>query len=169
MLIGRSKGCMSTDAQHPFDRTFSNQTGFTLLEAMLAMMVLSIGLLATSAMQTMAISRNVDSNELSVVTNLASEMIERMRFNTKNVAAYNAIDTTNAATRPPSTQPQARGDYDQWQTRLAASRLGSPRGRVTVAATGPTNLNQNLVTIQLTWSGRVLPHSVTMSTIIAPE
>lgn len=145
------------------------QDGFTMIEALLALTVLSVGLLATAAMQDIALSRNVDSNQLSLVTNLASEMVERIRYNNKNVAAYNGIDTQTASTRPPSTQPQARGDYDQWQTRLASMGLTNARGRVTVTAIGPTNLNQSQVVVQVTWSGAVLPHSVSLNTIIAPE
>lgn len=145
------------------------QAGFTMIEAMLALTVLSVGLLATAAMQDIALSRNVDSHQLSLVTNLAAEMVERIRYNNKNVAAYNGIDTQTASTKPPTSQPQARGDYDQWQTRLAGVGLTSPRGRVTVTAIGPTNLTQSQVVVQVTWSGTVLSHSLSLSTIIAPE
>jgi type IV pilus assembly protein PilV len=150
-------------------RHFLGQSGFTILEAMMALMVLSFGLLGTAAMQDVALSRNVDANQLTLTTNLAVEMIERIRFNNKNVAVYSGIDTQNSATRPPSSQPMARGDYDQWQSRLVASGLTSARGRVTVSAIGPTNLTQSQVTVQVTWAGTVLSHSVSMGTIIAPE
>lgn len=144
--------------------------GFTLLEAMLALSILSVGLLATAAMQDMALSRNVDSKELGLATNLATEMIERIRYNTINVTVYNGIDTQNSATKPSNTrQTMARGDYDQWQARLASSQLKNVRGQVTVTANGPTNLNQSLVSVQVTWSGQILSHSVTMSTMIVPD
>ena len=146
------------------------QQGFTLLEAMMALMVLSIGLLATATMQDVALSRNVDANQLTLATNMATEMIERIRFNNSNVAAYGGIDTQNNATRPPSSQSMARGDYDQWQSRLAAAGLTNMRGRVTVSSIGPTNLNQSQVTVQVTWSGTsILSHSLSLVTIIAPE
>lgn len=146
------------------------ERGFTLLEAMLALSILSIGLLATAAMQDMALRGNVDANELGFATSLATEMAERIRYNTKNVTAYNNIDTSNSATRPASTQTMARGDYDQWQTRLAATpQLRNARGRVTVTASGPTNLNQSLVVVQVTWSGKVINHSLTLNTVLVSD
>lgn len=147
-----------------------SQSGFTMLESMLAMLLLAIGLLAIAAMQDMAFSRNVDSNELSLVTNLTAEMIERIRFNQRNVTAYNLIDTTNVGTKPPvGTQPMASGDYDQWQARLALARLTNVRGTVTVAATGPAAMSQNQVTVRVTWVTRVRQHAIQMVTVVTPE
>ena len=55
--------------------------GFTLVEMMFASVYLAIGLLAVAAMVDTALSRNVDAKRLTVATNLATEMIERVRFN----------------------------------------------------------------------------------------
>jgi type IV pilus assembly protein PilV len=150
--------------------------GFTLIEVMIAMVVLSFGLLAIAAMQDMALGRNVDANEMSIVTNLTADILERIRFNRPNVTAYSGIDTSNAATRPPNAQAMAQGDYDQWSARLGASRLTGARGLVTVAALGPGNLNQSQVTVQVTWSGgnrtgtaALRTRSVSLGTIVAPE
>lgn len=132
----------------------TGQGGFTLIEVMAAVLVLAVGLLAIAAMQDIALSRNVDANELSLITNLAADMTERIRFNAANVTAYNGIDTLNAATRPPTSQPMARGDYDQWAARLVASGLQGVQGLVTVVASGPTELNQSTVAVQVTWTGR---------------
>jgi type IV pilus assembly protein PilV len=128
--------------------------GFTLIEVMAAALVLAVGLLAIAAMQDIALSRNVDANELSLITNLTADMTERMRYNAVNLTAYNGIDTLNAGTRPPISQPMARGDYDQWSARLAASGLQGVQGRVTVTASGPAALNQSTVAVQVTWTGR---------------
>ena len=57
------------------------EAGFTLIEVMFAVVFLSIGLLGIAAMQDIAISRNVDGRRLTVATNLAAEMLERIRFN----------------------------------------------------------------------------------------
>ena len=57
------------------------EAGFTLIEVMFAVVFLSIGLLGIAAMQDIAISRNVDGRRLTVATNLAAEMLERVRFN----------------------------------------------------------------------------------------
>ncbi len=158
--------------------TRSAQSGFTLIEGMIAAVVLGAALLALSAMQAISFGRNVDANELTRVTNLAADMLERIQFNRRNVLAYNNIDTMNAATQPPTSQPMARGDYAQWQALLSSSGLAGVQGRVTVAAIGPTTppLNQNVVTVTITWSGSVRGETsvmrnkaVTLTTVVAPE
>jgi type IV pilus assembly protein PilV len=145
--------------------------------------VLSVGLLGIAAMQSMALGRNVDANELSIVTNLAADMVERIQYNRPNVTAYAGIDTLNAGTRPPDTQPMARGDYDQWSARLTATPLRGVRGLVSVTAIGPANLNQSQVLVQVTWTGGSVggmalegtmtrtarTRAVSLGTVIAPE
>jgi type IV pilus assembly protein PilV len=143
--------------------------GFTLIEGMIALVVLSIGLLAVSGMQAVSLSRNVDANQLSQVTHLTAEMVERVRFNRGNVIAYNGIDTAVVATRPPATQPQARGDYDQWGARLTQSGIAGIRGQVTVAALAPTALSQSQVTVRVNWIGGLLNRAVVMTTVVVPE
>ncbi len=156
----------------------STQSGFTLVEGMIAAVILGAGLLALSGMQAISFGRNVDANELTRVTNLAVDMIERIQFNRRNVAAYNNIDTLNAGTQPPTSQPMARGDYAQWQALLNASGLTGVRGLVTVTAIGPVTppLNQNSVTVTITWSGSVRGETsvtrnkaLTLTTVVAPE
>lgn len=150
-------------------RRLAGQGGFSLVEVMLAMVMLAVGLLAIAAMQVMALGRNVDANELSLVTNLAADMMERIRYNGRNVTAYNGIDTLNAATQPLAAQPMARGDYAQWQARLAASRLRGTQGLVTVTATGPTNLSQSQVRVQVLWSGPLRSRQLTLTAVVSPE
>jgi type IV pilus assembly protein PilV len=150
----------------------NHEGGFTLIEVMLALMILGVGLLGIAGMQEMALGRNIDANELGVITNLAADMVERIRFNGRNVTAYNGIDTLNVATRPPNAQLMAQGDYDQWSTRLTASGLRNVRGQVTVTAVGPqgdTGLNQNQVTVQVTWTLMIRNRALNLTTIIAPE
>ena len=93
----------------------NHQSGFTLIEGMVAAAILSVGVLGVAAMQGIALTRNVDSTELTRATNLAAEMIERIQYNRKNIAQY-AIDTSNAIPCPQNavTQTMAKGDCDQW-------------------------------------------------------
>jgi prepilin-type N-terminal cleavage/methylation domain-containing protein len=57
-------------------RTIKKQKGFTLLELLIAMMLLAIGLLATASMQGTAIHANSLANRLSVATTLAQQVAE---------------------------------------------------------------------------------------------
>ncbi|MFQ5931922.1 MAG: type IV pilus modification protein PilV [Nitrospiraceae bacterium] len=156
------------------------QGGFTLIEALVSLFLLTIGLLGLAAMQSLALSGNVDANELSLATNLASDMLERIRYNDQNVTAYNGIDTQVDSTKPPTTQAMARGDYEQWDARLGNTGLSGVQGLVTVTAQGPAQLNQQLVTVRVNWTNRSrgggvdtvrqsLNHSVIISTTIVPQ
>jgi type IV pilus assembly protein PilV len=160
------------------------ESGFTLLEGMIATVILSVGVIAMGAMQGIAITRNVDSTELTLATNMASEMLERIQYNRRNVTAYAGIDTNNPCALPP-IQTMAQGDCVQWQAMMTnqgasgisqASMLTGVRGVVTVTpvVTNPP-LNQSRVNVVITWTGRNMgttaaaPRRVMLDTTIAPE
>jgi type IV pilus assembly protein PilV len=134
------------------------EQGFTLIEAMLSSAILAVGLLGLAGMTTLSFTRNSDSNEVMVATNLATEIVERMQFNRRNlVNGYNAINLTSASaalcTQNAVTQPVARGDCLQWQARLFASGLVGVQAQVAVTAVGPVGLNQNNIAVTVIWVG----------------
>ena len=160
------------------------ESGFTLLEGMIATVILSVGVIAMGAMQGIAITRNVDSTELTLATNMASEMLERIQYNRRNVTVYNNIDTAMPCVLPP-IQTMAQGDCLQWQAMMTnqgasgisqASVLTGVRGVVAVnpVVTIPP-LNQATVSVVVTWTGRNMgttaaaPRRVRLDTTIAPE
>ena len=157
-----------------------NEGGFSLIEGMVASVILAIGVLALSTMQMFSLGRNVDANEMTRVTNFAADMMERIQSNRRNVTAYNGIDTSVACTIDSVAQPTARGDCDQWSTLLTgsfASGLGGLRGQVAVTPTGPTNpsLNMSSVVVTVTWTGAAgvgkiaRQRQVVTTTVVAPE
>jgi type IV pilus assembly protein PilV len=163
------------------------EQGFTLIEVMLSSAILAVGLLGLAAMTTLSFTRNGDGNEVTIATNLASELIERMQFNRRNlVGGYNGINLTSAnpalCNQNPLTQPMAQGDCLQWQARLFASGLVGVQAQVAVVAGGPVMLNQNNIAININWIGSSrntiaggsaawVPgtKSVRINTVIAPE
>ena len=160
----------------------NHQSGFTLVESMIAGAILSVGLLALAGMQGIALTHNVDSTELTRATNLAAEMIERIQYNRKNIAQY-AIDTSNAIPCPQNavTQTMAKGDCDQWVALLnnpQASGLVGVRGVITAIAPAlalETLLNQYRVTVTVSWTGAAgvtkvaRAKQVVLATMVSPE
>ena len=161
----------------------NQESGFTLIEGMIAGAILSIGVLALAGMQGIALTHNVDSTELTRATNLAAEMIERIQYNRKNIGQY-GIDTSNATPCPQNagTQAMAKGDCDQWVALLSnpqVSGLVNVRGVVTVpvvpVGTLATLLNQYPVTVTVSWTGAAgetkvaRPKQVVLTTTVSPE
>ena len=165
------------------------EKGFTLIELMFASVYLSVGLLAIAAMEDIAISRSVDAKRLTVAVNMASEMLERVRFNSpanatlsganypyngiracSNLAACSGGETAGSAT----ANPTASGDYDQWRGRLKATdssgQLMLPGAVATVssAATGTSSLGGVLVTVAVSWTSGLRTPTITLRTVVAP-
>ena len=159
---------------------YRNEQGFSLLEGMLAAVLLGTGLLAMSAMQGIAFVKNVDSSELTRITTLASDMMERIQFNRRNAISYNGINTqsaTNCNTISATTQPQARGDCLLWDSLVDGTQLQNVQGTVTVSnIIAPTALAQRNVTVTISWMGSLnsdstvkRARSLTINRVVAPE
>jgi len=56
----------------------NNQAGFTLIEVMIAAVILAIGILAVAAMQVSAVNGNNTARSFSEATTLAQDSIERI-------------------------------------------------------------------------------------------
>lgn len=158
------------------------QSGFTLIESMVAATILTIGLLALSGMQAMSLKKNVGANELTRVSNLAADMVERIQFNRRNVTAYHNINVSASTTTCPATtvNVMANGDCTQWRTLLLGSGLANVVGTVTLNPIPPTvdalGLTRSTVTVRLDWlansnAGTAAPmtKSTTLVTVVAPE
>jgi len=169
----------NTMGRHCVSRCKGEQ-GFSLIEGMLAAVLLGTGLLAMSGMQTIALVKNVDANELTRITSVASDMMERIQFNRRNAFTYNGIDTqsgTNCNAISSTAQPQAKGDCQLWQTLVTNTQLQNIQGKVTVSnVLAPTVLGQRNVTVTITWMGSVKSDStvkrartLTLNRVIAPE
>jgi len=114
--------------------------GFTLLEALVAIVVLSIGLLGLAALQATALSFNSSAYQRSQATYLAYDILDRMRANLCRARAGD-YDLTLADDVPTDTTLAAT-DLREW--RRAAGNL-LPSG------TGSIARNGNIVTITIQW------------------
>ncbi len=105
--------------------THSNQArGFTLIEVLIAMLVLSIGVMGVAGMQVTALKSLQSSASYGVAAMLANDIAGRMRVNRAQVLA-NAYNHTAAAESPPdcvantcSTAQMAAHDINEWQRQL---------------------------------------------------
>ncbi len=83
------------------DTTHNRQAGFSLIEILVTMVVLSIGLLGIAGMQASGLRNNHAAYTKTQATNLAMDMAERIRANPQGLANYAGFDTNG--TIPAST------------------------------------------------------------------
>lgn len=87
-------------------KVLKQENGFSLLEVLIALVILAIGLLALVQMQVAAMHGNVSGNEMTGATSLASNTIERLMglpYNEAKLISYTttipvAPDTTGGIT-----------------------------------------------------------------------
>jgi len=131
------------------------QRGFTLLEVLISMVVLSIGLLGLAGLQVTSLKNNNSSYQRSQANLLANEIIDRIRANRAGLElgyyddllggtiSYQACITSGCTT------VQEIADYDAflWSTEVA-DRL--PLGTGSVTGNGA----DSIFTITVSWDAK---------------
>ncbi len=134
------------------NRTLKQQTpfvplhgGFTLLEVLVAIVVLSIGLLGLAGLQAAGLRNNQNAYLRTIATQQAYDMADRIRANPGGVLTgqYNSISTAIPAAAPTdcvvnSCSTTDMATYDAYAWRVATASL-LPSGRGSVSRTGGTN------------------------------
>lgn len=166
-----------------------NAKGFTLVEVMASAAILAVGVMGMAAMQGMALTKNVDASDLSIVTNIASDMMERIQANRQYAWGYHNLQTLGpgncaALPAPPPlgvTKPTPinvirviQGDCTQWRTLVLASNLTNIQGQIQVTNGVPANpsLGARQVVVQVQWNDRGAGQrlrTVSFQTTLVPE
>lgn len=124
------------------------QCGFTLIEVLIAILVLSIGLLGLAGLQATSLRNNHDAYLTTQATYLANDMADRIRSNRSGPALTEYNNQTSAQNTacytPGACSPIAMAGHDRflWDANLLAS-LPAGRGNVSRAGT--------LFTITVMW------------------
>lgn len=108
-------------------------SGFSLIEVLVALLVLAIGLLGLAALQAQGLRFNHDAYVRTQATHLAYDIIDRMRANPTSAAAYTAADP--AAGCNPTTATVTM-DLSCWYETLG---LALPGGDGLISANGTAN------------------------------
>jgi type IV pilus assembly protein PilV len=87
---------MSPDTRTGSARPDSQQ-GFSLIEVLVALLVLSIGLLGLAALQTTSLKYNTESYFRTQATYFVYDIVDRMRINSAAVASGGAYDVSDAS------------------------------------------------------------------------
>ena len=113
------------------------QQGMTLIEVLVALLILTVGLLGAASVQLNALKYTDSSRMTSQASFIAYDMMDRIRANSG--ANYTVTPPTSA------NLGNAR-DQDLYDFTTSIVNFGGP------TATGSITLNQRVYTITITWS-----------------
>lgn len=132
---------MTTQTHYPVQ-----QSGLSLIEVLVAIVVISFGLLGVASLQITGIKNNQSAYYRSTATILGYDMLDRMRANKKALIA-GSYDTggnfLNGKLTPGSASTMVDIDKEEWLTSLG-NQLPSSKAKIE-AASGANTLR---VTIQ---------------------
>ena len=116
------------------------QRGISLLESLVALVVLSVGLLGVAGLQMQSLAQNRSAYLESQATNMAYDMMDRLRANVEAVEAGQYGQGLGST--PPSGDDLAAQDRRSWLRDLAATL---PQGQGAIAVNGER------VTVTVRW------------------
>ncbi|MBW8328802.1 MAG: type IV pilus modification protein PilV [Thiobacillus sp.] len=126
------------------------QSGFTLLEVLVAMMVLSIGLLGLAGLMAASMRNNESAYHSTQATWLAYDILDRMRANRTGALAnaYNGATLGSPATcsATAATGSITAQDIGNWKNAIACA-LPAGDGAIAVGTSGPDR-----VTVTVQWN-----------------
>lgn len=116
------------------------QAGLSLIEVLVAIVIISFGLLGVAALQITGLKNNQSAFYRSTATVLAYDMLDRMRANKKALIA-GSYDTGGAfkdgKTAPGTASTMEEKDMEAWLTDLG-NRLPASKGKIEAAANATT-------------------------------
>lgn len=103
----------------------TREAGFTLIEVLVAALVLGLGLLGLAGLQVMSLRNNQSAHFRSVATQAAYDMVDRMRANRIGLVDgnyHNVVASADDCVASACTPLQMAGyDFAQWSNHLAAN------------------------------------------------
>jgi type IV pilus assembly protein PilV len=160
---------MEPAATHHSIRGHAIQGGFTLIEVLIAILVISVGLLATASLQLLSKRSNYDAAQRTTAAHLAGDLLERMRSNPAALINYlpgaprrrtlSAPADCQGAGANCTADELAAYDLWQWEQSLdGANEIqdGAAAGGLVSAQaciTGPGFGGNGVYTVAIAWRG----------------
>jgi type IV pilus assembly protein PilV len=146
-----------------------SQAGLNLIEVMVAVVVLSLGLLGMGALMGVSVRNTQSANFRTQATNLAADYVDMVRANINNMGRYTIgwTDPATCATAEAPTDFTTCGlphvcDLARWQRDLCYT-LPNGRGRATVARAGGGGTAID-ITVDICWSDDRSANAATSAT-----
>lgn len=125
------------------------QSGFTLLEILVAMLVMAIGLLGLAGLMTSSMRNNLSASHRTQATWMAYDIVDRMRANRASAVTGGYVTAMGAAANcaPAATSVTATPAQDiaAWKNQLACAL---PAGNGSIAV----DTNTKVATVLIQWN-----------------
>ena len=142
-----------------------HQKGFTLLEALVAFLILSIGMLGVASLQLMSVRAGHSAAFRTVAVTKVEDMFERIRNNPSEVLNYddgatlannNACNDYSGSVNSCLSAALVAYDKYEWQQELTASLSANIAVTTTITVTPPVAGTSPLSTVVITvnWDER---------------
>jgi type IV pilus assembly protein PilV len=130
-------------------------TGFTLIEVLVAMLVLAVALLGLAGLQAASLKNNQSAYNRSQASQLAYDIADRMRANSTESHGYTSIQAEDAVKKDQCTQvstscttaDMASNDLYEWNLAIKNSLPSTPN----TPATGAITTSGNGFTAIIRW------------------
>jgi type IV pilus assembly protein PilV len=125
--------------------------GFSMVEALVALVVLGAGLLGIASLYVVTLQTSGSAIYRTQAVNLASDIADRIRANRLARAAYAGSPASSGDTctlNACDAAQMAAHDLYWWQRQIAETLPGNPTGTIDVSGTGETRT----YTITITWA-----------------
>ena len=148
---------MKANDMNNMQRSPSSQRGITIIEVLVAMLILAVGLLGMASLQVRAVSDTSNSSFRSIAIFYANDLADRIRstpagsygaHTTSKGSAANAGTKTDNCLKIAGCSPAAMVNHDYWEWENNIE-LALPDGAGEVA------LNGDVYTVTVSWNARV--------------
>lgn len=134
------------------------QHGSALLEALIAILIFSMGIIALMGLQAVSIKNSIDAHYRAEAAYLTNQIISQMWVDRSNLDAY--AHNPDGAACAPDAAASALANVTDWLAQTAAALPGATDAKQQITVTTPL-ANTRQVTVTVCWQGpqETTPHN----------
>lgn len=138
--------------------SLKRQQGSVLIEALIAVLIFSMGIIALMGLQAVSIKNSVDAKYRADAAYLANQIIGQMWVDRSNLDSY-AHNPTGAVCAP-TVAASAHANVTAWLAQTAAALPGATGAKQQISVATPL-ANTRQVTVTVCWQGpqEATPHN----------
>lgn len=139
------------------------ESGFTMLEVLVALVIISVGLLGLAGMQAVAVNNTNTSRMRGIAAIQAESLAAAMHANPSywqnitGTVTQGTVPTAGSCGSTTCTASQMAGyDVSQWQSNLSSNQMALPSASGTFSCTASTASSPAVCTVNISWQEKVM-------------